>query len=74
MVEPTFEDVFPGLRGQPYQITSPSDGRYNCIAFAAMEIPSMTARSEAAILSRVIEPDKPELPAQVARVVLQWQF
>jgi hypothetical protein len=27
--------VFPGLRGQPYQIKSPRDHRYNCIAFAA---------------------------------------
>jgi hypothetical protein len=35
MVEPSLEDVFPGLRGQPYQITSPKDHRYNCIAFAA---------------------------------------
>lgn len=35
MVEPSLEDVFPGLRGRPYQITSPKDHRYNCIAFAA---------------------------------------
>lgn len=35
MVEPSLEDVFPGLRGQPYQITSPKDHRYNCIAFVA---------------------------------------
>lgn len=35
MVEPSLEDVFPGLRGQPYQITSPKDHRYNCIALAA---------------------------------------
>jgi hypothetical protein len=35
MVEARLEDVFPGLRGQPYQITSPRDHRYNCIAFAA---------------------------------------
>ena len=35
MVAPTLEDVFPGLRGQPYQITSPKDQRYNCIALAA---------------------------------------
>src|SRR5437016_3494684 len=35
MVEPSLEDVFPGLRGQPYQIKSPRDHRYNCIAFAA---------------------------------------
>lgn len=35
MVEPSLGDVFPGLRGQPYQITSPKDHRYNCIAFAA---------------------------------------
>lgn len=35
MVEPSLENVFPRLRGQPYQITSPKDHRYNCIAFAA---------------------------------------
>ncbi len=35
MVEPTLEVVFPGLLGQPYQITSPKDYRYNCIALAA---------------------------------------
>jgi hypothetical protein len=35
MVEPGLEDVFPGLRSQPYQIKSPRDHRYNCIAFAA---------------------------------------
>lgn len=35
MVEPSLEDVFPGLRGQPYQITSPKDHRYNRSAFAA---------------------------------------
>jgi hypothetical protein len=34
MVEPSLEDVFPGLQGQPYQIASPRDPRYNCIAFA----------------------------------------
>lgn len=34
MVEPSLEDVFPGLRSQPYQIKSPRDDRYNCIAFA----------------------------------------
>jgi hypothetical protein len=35
MVEPSLEDVFPSLRGQPYEIKSPKEGRYNCIAFAA---------------------------------------
>jgi hypothetical protein len=35
MVEPSLEDLFPGLRGQPYEIKSPRDQRYNCIAFAA---------------------------------------
>jgi hypothetical protein len=34
MVERTLEDVFPGLRGQLYQIKSPRDRKYNCIAFA----------------------------------------
>ena len=35
--EPNLEDVFPGLRGQPYQIKSERDRRYNCIAFAARD-------------------------------------
>ena len=35
MVEPSLEEVFPRLRSQAYQITSPRDHRYNCIAFAA---------------------------------------
>jgi hypothetical protein len=35
MVEADLEDLFPGLRGQPYEITSPRDGDYNCIAWAA---------------------------------------
>jgi hypothetical protein len=35
MVEPSLADLFPGLRGQPYQLASPRDRRYNCIAFAA---------------------------------------
>ncbi len=34
MVDPEIESVFPGLRGQPYQITNPIDRKYNCIAFA----------------------------------------
>jgi hypothetical protein len=38
MVEPTLEDMFPGLRGQAYQIKSPRDLKYNCIAFAAGDI------------------------------------
>jgi hypothetical protein len=38
MVEPSVEDLFPGLRGQPYQIKSARDHRYNCIAFAAGDI------------------------------------
>ena len=38
MVEPTLEDMFPGLRGQAYQIKSPMDLKYNCIAFAAGDI------------------------------------
>jgi hypothetical protein len=29
------EDLFPGLRGQAYEVKSPKDGRYNCIAWAA---------------------------------------
>jgi hypothetical protein len=35
MVETRLQVVLSGLRGQPYQITSPKDHRYNCIAFAA---------------------------------------
>ena len=35
MVEPNLEELFPGLRSQPYQIMSPRDGDYNCIAWAA---------------------------------------
>ena len=34
MVTP-LEDLFPGLRGSGYQITSRADRRYNCIAWAA---------------------------------------
>lgn len=29
------EQAFPGLRGTVYQVTSPEDERYNCIAWAA---------------------------------------
>jgi hypothetical protein len=35
MVVPSLEYAFPGLRGQPYQITSNKDRSNNCIAFAA---------------------------------------
>jgi hypothetical protein len=35
MVEPSLEEIFPGLRGKSYRITSPKDEGYNCIAFAA---------------------------------------
>ena len=35
MVEPSLVDVFPGLRGQPYEIISPRDRNYNCIAWEA---------------------------------------
>jgi hypothetical protein len=34
----------------------------------------MTAVSEAAILSRVIEQDRSELPGKVAEVILRWKF
>src|SRR5438045_6954499 len=34
MVRP-LEEVFPGLTGGGYQVTSPRDGDYNCIAWAA---------------------------------------
>jgi len=33
----------------------------------------MTSVSEADILSRIIEPDKAEFPAGVARVILKWK-
>jgi hypothetical protein len=29
------EDLFPGLRGAPYRVTSPATEDYNCIAWAA---------------------------------------
>jgi hypothetical protein len=29
------EDIFPGLRTTAYQVTSPKDSIYNCIAWAA---------------------------------------
>jgi len=32
---PSLERAFPSLRRGEYRITSPADGRYNCIAFAA---------------------------------------
>src|SRR4051812_3164608 len=35
MVDSHLEGRFPGLRGRPYAITSPPDGDYNCIAWAA---------------------------------------
>lgn len=34
----------------------------------------MTAGTEVAILGRIIAPDKPELPADMARLVLRWDF
>jgi hypothetical protein len=30
-----FQDLFPRLQGVAYQVTSPEDNRYNCIAWAA---------------------------------------
>jgi hypothetical protein len=38
MVETDLEIIFPALRSQPYQITSPINLRYNCVAFAAGDI------------------------------------
>jgi hypothetical protein len=35
MVERRLPDLFPRLRGRPYQVTSPRDPNYNCVAFAA---------------------------------------
>ncbi len=34
----------------------------------------MTAASDVAILSRIIEPDRPALPASVAHMILRWEF
>lgn len=34
----------------------------------------MTAASEVAILSRIIEPEKPVLPQGLARLIMQWEF
>ncbi|HEV3260274.1 MAG TPA: hypothetical protein VG013_25695 [Gemmataceae bacterium] len=34
----------------------------------------MPAGSEVAILSRIIEPDKPVFPPDIARLILQWEF
>ena len=34
MVKP-FEELFPGLAAGDYEVTSPADKRYNCIAYAA---------------------------------------
>jgi hypothetical protein len=31
----SIEDLFPGLRGNTYQVTSPPTDGYNCIAWAA---------------------------------------
>ena len=34
----------------------------------------MSTATESAILSRIIKPDHPALPATVARMILEWQF
>ncbi|MFN0054794.1 MAG: hypothetical protein ACKV0T_21690 [Planctomycetales bacterium] len=34
----------------------------------------MNIGSEVAILNRIIEPEKPELPVDLAKVILGWQF
>lgn len=34
MRDPELEEDFPGLLAAPYEITSPRDPKYNCIAFA----------------------------------------
>ncbi len=33
-----FEALFPGLRGSAYQVTSPADDLYNCVAWAAGDV------------------------------------
>jgi hypothetical protein len=35
---------------------------------------TMPTVTESAILSRIIRPDQPALPAPVARLILQWEF
>jgi hypothetical protein len=35
MVDRPLAEVFPGLRGQQFEVTSPKDDDYNCIAWAA---------------------------------------
>lgn len=35
LVSPELEKAFPGLRATSYEVTSPPDPRYNCIAWAA---------------------------------------
>jgi hypothetical protein len=34
----------------------------------------MTADTESTILSRIIAPDEPTLPPDLARLILQWEF
>lgn len=34
----------------------------------------MIASTEVAILSRIIDPDKPEIPGELAKMILRWKF
>lgn len=38
MRDPELEADYPGLRESPYEITSPRDHRYNCLAFAVGDL------------------------------------
>jgi hypothetical protein len=55
MVE-RIEQIFPGLRGQAYQVTSPPDTVYNCIAWAAGDTTQWWSPSEIAMRRRVYWP------------------
>jgi hypothetical protein len=71
-------DLFPPGPHDPYgRALFPKAGRRGTLmAFlrCSVEAEFMIATSEAAILSRIIEPDKPVLPKGVAQMILQWHF
>jgi hypothetical protein len=39
-----------------------------------LEMMTMPTATESSILSRIIKPNQPDLPAPVARLILKWQF
>ena len=61
MVRP-IEQIFPGLRGTAYQVTSPPDEAYNCIAWAAGDNQQWWWPDEAG------QPDSAHWPPGVLRV------